>query len=107
MHATDRFETYVIRTVRVDAIDDDGIDVGPVAPLDRGARNAARQFDGPLAAVEMLLAPDDRQGRYRVVAGPHVRQAREAGRSVLLAAVAPSTEAARRVLPRWQVHHAA
>lgn len=107
MHASETFETYVIRTVRVDAIDDDLVDTGPRAEPGRDERKAALRFDAPLAAAEMLLAPPDRHGRYRPVAGACLQAARESGRSVVLAAVARSTEAARHVLPRWQVHHAA
>jgi hypothetical protein len=103
---------YVIRTVRVDAIDDVDPAAGaagspPVTP-GRAERRAALQFDGPIAAAEVLLGPRGGDGRHRVLAGgAQVSRARRSGRAVLLAAVVGADGTAERVLARWHVHHAA
>jgi hypothetical protein len=106
MPASDPIETYVIRTVCVDAIEasEDNVIVLP----DRDQRRAAMRFDGPMVAAEVLLGPPGENGRHRVLAGgERLGRARGAGRHVVLAAVVGSDTFCRQVLARWCVHHAA
>jgi hypothetical protein len=101
-------ETYVLRVVPVASIDLAASDGAPAATPGRDDVKAALRFDSPIAAAEVLVGPPGRNGRYPLVAGRDgVENARAHGREVVLAAIAPSSEALPRAMRRWQVYHAA
>jgi hypothetical protein len=108
IHTAESFDSYVIRTVPLAAIDALVVNDGLIDPPDRREYKAALRFDGPIAATEVLLGPPGIDGRYRVLAGAAgLERARETGSAVVVAAVAQSMDATPRVMRRWWVHHAA
>lgn len=100
-------ESYVLRIVPVASID---LAPSAAAPAPDGPGRAevrtALQFDGPIAAAEVLVGPPGLDGRYPLVAGREgLAQARAHGREVVFAAIAPSPEALPRAMRRWRVYH--